>query len=488
MRLAELSHVTERLEARAYLREQQHGFGTGQQMASEDGTRKAGIEARINSGEHWQVQAEGLVQESLGTAARRQLASAELRYHRDAASGSFGLRHVGDELPRGGRRDSNQAFATGSIDLWDRRATLRVAADAALGGRDASVDYPSRALLGVDWHLDAAVDLFAEWEHADGESVGADMTRVGVRARPWERTEILSSLSQANSEHGPRTFANVGLTQGFRLDDHWSFDLGIDQSNTLRGPGTTALLGEATPLASGSTTEDYFASFVGAQYHDEDWTLTGRAERRSADSERRTTLLAGWYREQRAGHALSLTLEARDSVTPGTNPDEQATTLRFAWAWRPLDSDWIVFSRSDFVRERRTAVGPRQRDAALGAEPACQLAVERHTASSACSSACAACSGSSTTRVTPDSPCCSPRTCGTTSRGRPSVGRRTSACTSRTSPRRAPACAAQCSASTGASRRRATSGCRSATTSPASTTATSAPRARRRAARTSRSA
>ncbi len=67
------------------------------------------------------------------------------------------------------------------------------------------------------------------------------------------------------------------------------------------------LLNEQTPLASGSASEDFLATFVGAQYHDEAWTLTGRAERRSADSERRTSLLAGWYREQSAGHSLSLT-------------------------------------------------------------------------------------------------------------------------------------------------------------------------------------
>jgi uncharacterized repeat protein (TIGR01451 family) len=351
--LAEINHVTERLEARAWLREQQAGFGVGQQMSSESGTRKAGFEARVSAGEHWQFQGEGLLQESLGTAARRQLASGEVRYRRDIASGALGLRHVGDELSRGEKKVSDQAFATGSVDLFDRRVTLRLTADAALGGRDDSVDYPSRTLLGVDYHLRQDVALFTEWEHADGGVVGSDMTRVGLRARPWERTELVSSLNQASSESGPRTFANFGLTQGFRLNERWSFDLGLDQSNTLRGTDTVPLLNAQTPLASGSTSEDFLATFVGAQYHDEAWTLTGRAERRSADSERRTSLLAGWYREQSAGHSLSLTFESRDSVTPDTTPDTRSTNLRFAWAWRPVSSEWIVFNRTDLIREQR---------------------------------------------------------------------------------------------------------------------------------------
>lgn len=364
--LAELKHVTERLEALVYLREQQTGFGVGQQLSTEEGTRKSGLDLRWKIDARWALETELLAQRSLATGADRRLAAAELRHEREVAGVGVGLRHVADELPGQGTRRSEQAFVTGNLDLFDRRITLRGSADATLGSRDDSSDYPARTLLGLDWHLREDVDLFTEWEQAAGGALRSDMSRVGVRARPWERTQLQSSVNQQQTEYGPRSFANFGLTQGFRLDEHWTFDLGLDQSNTLRGPETTPLLNPQSPLASGSTglgtgatgaaaTEDFLATFVGTQYHDAAWTLTGRAERRTADSGERWTFTGGWYREQSAGHSLSLALQHLQSESRLEAPDETGTELRFAWAWRPADSAWIVFNRTDLERERRTS-------------------------------------------------------------------------------------------------------------------------------------
>ena len=379
--LAELKHVTERLEALAYLREQQQGFGVGQQLSTEGGTRKTGVDLRWKIDPVWSVEGQLLAQHSLATEADRQLAEAEVRYELETVGAGLGLRHVADDVPGEGTRRSEQAFVTGNVDLFDRRITLRGSADASLGGAggDASVDYPARTLLGVDWHVRDDVDLFTEWEHGSGAALRSDMTRVGVRAKPWERTQVVSSVNQQSTEYGPRSFANFGLTQGFRVNERWTFDVGLDQSNTIRGPGVAPLLSDRAPLASGTVglsggngssgvvgsslatgslggttaTEDFLATFVGTQYHDEDWTLTSRAERRSADSGVRWSFTGGWYREQSAGHSLSMSLQHLDSTSRLAGPDEARTELRFAWAWRPADSRWIIFNRTDLARERR---------------------------------------------------------------------------------------------------------------------------------------
>ncbi|MCC6171978.1 MAG: hypothetical protein IT481_08105, partial [Gammaproteobacteria bacterium] len=69
----------------------------------------------------------------------------------------------------------------------------------------------------------------------------------------------------------------------------------------------------------------------------------------------RWTFTGGWYREQSAGHSLSLALQHLQSESRLEAPDETGTELRFAWAWRPADSAWIVFNRTDLERERRTS-------------------------------------------------------------------------------------------------------------------------------------
>jgi uncharacterized repeat protein (TIGR01451 family) len=348
--LAEVQHVTEKWEARAYLREEEEGFGMGQQFASEGGTRKAGLDSRWKLREHWRVQSELQRQEVLASDAERLLASGEVRYQDNIKSAGIGLRHVADSAPSQADRESDQAFVNGSIDVLEQRVTLRASADFAVSGDDASTDYPARSLLGVDYKLSPETTLFAEYEHAEGRDLDTDMTRVGVRTRPWERTQIQSSVSSTATEFGPRTFANFGLTQGWQINERWALDVGVDQSNTLRGPALEPL-NPSAPLASGSLTEDYFASFLGAQYRKELWQLTSRLEHRNADSEERWSLTTGWYREPVRGHALSLSLQAFDSDTLLAESTE--ANLRMAWAFRPIDSNWIVFNRLDLKFDER---------------------------------------------------------------------------------------------------------------------------------------
>jgi hypothetical protein len=350
--LAEVKHVSEKLDVVAYAREQEAGFGVGQQAASEAGTRKVGADLRWNIDERWAVQSQALLQQQTETGAERRMGSAELRHTAPDSTVAVGLRSVEDDDGQGASLRSDQAYLTGSVDLFEDRVTLRATGDMTMGGRDGSSDYPARALLGVDYRLAPETTLFAEWEHADGAELASDMTRVGLRARPWERTQIVTAVSQQASEFGPRTFANFGLTQGWRLSERWTLDLGIDQSNTLRG-ADLAPLNPNVPLASGSTTEDFFASFVGAQYHAELWTATARAERRTSDNEIRQTLLAGWYREPALGHALSLSVLGTDSDARSSGADTTAADVRFAWAYRPATGRWIIFNRTDFKRDTR---------------------------------------------------------------------------------------------------------------------------------------
>ncbi|HYJ39978.1 MAG TPA: hypothetical protein VEW08_04250, partial [Steroidobacteraceae bacterium] len=211
--------------------------------------------------------------------------------------------------------------------------------------------YPARNLLGVDYHLSNDTTIYLEYEASEGDQLATDMTRVGVRTRPWERTQVNSSINTQATEFGPRTFANFGLTQGFRFREHWAFDVGVDQTNTLRGPDLEPLNPNA-PLASGSMTDDFFAAFVGAAYHQELWQMTSRLEHRNSDNEERWSSTTGWYREPVAGHAMSVSLQAFDmSAALGESTEAVG---RFAWAFRPDSSNWIVFDRLEMKFDERS--------------------------------------------------------------------------------------------------------------------------------------
>jgi uncharacterized repeat protein (TIGR01451 family) len=348
--LVEGKHASERLEARAWAREAENGFGVDQQLSTDTGARSAGVDARYKVSEKFTVSGEVQHQTVLASDAKRLLASTDVRMNEDVYSVGVGVRHVADEDVSGDERVSDQAFVTGSVDIWDGRVTLRGSHDASLGGRDESVDYPARSLLGVDYNLTGETTVFAEYEHAEGAQIESDVTRVGVRTRPWERTQVKSSIASQATEFGPRTFANFGLTQGFKWKDHWAFDLGVDQTNTLRGADLEPLNPNA-PLASGSLNEDFFAAFVGAAYRKDLWQLTSRLEHRNSDTEERWSSTTGWYREPVEGHAMSVSLQAFDSSA--LLGDTTSAVGRLAWAYRPDSSRWIVFDRLELKYDER---------------------------------------------------------------------------------------------------------------------------------------
>ena len=148
--LTELLHVTEKLDARAYVREQEAGFGVGQQLSTEAGTRKMGIDGRYHLSERLAIEAETYRQEVLDTGAQRELVSAELRHETDDYTVGAGARHVADTGLANGDTESQQAFVNGSIDLFKDLITLRASQDLSLGGSNSSVDFPARSVVGLE--------------------------------------------------------------------------------------------------------------------------------------------------------------------------------------------------------------------------------------------------------------------------------------------------------------------------------------------------
>ena len=349
--LTELTHLTDKLDARVYVREQERDFGVGQQLSTEAGTRKIGVDGRYRLSEQLLIEGETYRQEVLTTGAERELVSAEMRREADDYSIGAGARHVADTGLASGATQSQHAFVNGSLDLFKDLFTVRASQDLALGGKNGSVDFPTRSLLGLDYNWRADTTFFAEYEHAEGDVLRTDMTRIGVRTTPWERAQLQSSMNQEATEYGPRVFANVGLTQGWQLDERWGFDLGVDQSRTVSGEQIEPL-NENVPLASGSLNGDFLATFVGAMYRSDLWTFTSRLESRTSDDEDRLVASGGFYREPAAGHAFSLAVQWFDSRFADSS-EAMAGDIQLAWAYRPVASEWIVLNRLDLKHDSR---------------------------------------------------------------------------------------------------------------------------------------
>lgn len=344
------------VDVRAYMKEVDEDFGLGQQNAAEKGIRKLGVDGRAQVADRWFVDGEASWQQNLESEAIRKTARAQVRYERRGFTATTGVVHASDEFDDGETRESSLLELGVSQQMGD--LLLRANGDIELSASAANADYPNTLTIGADYRIRDGVELFAEYEDASGADLEASMARLGVRATPWARAQVNSSITSQETEFGPRLFSNVGLIQGFQLTDHWTMDIGLDQAETLTDPGIRQF-DEQRELGSGSFNEDFTSVFVGATYSGELWSANSRIEFRDSDSEQRRSLLSGWYREPSMGHGLSAGL----NVFASENIDGTSATaadLKFGWAWRKAESRWSFLNRTDLIIEDIEMIAQRQ--------------------------------------------------------------------------------------------------------------------------------
>ena len=347
----ELEHRTSRLDVEAIHARVEPEFGLGQQNVSEIGLEKTALNGRVRLADDVHGDAEIVRQENLDTGLTRDLASVRLNAARGAFSADLGVLHARDEAVDGTTRRSTLATIGLGQRVLDDKITLRFAAEMPLDERDAVTDYPSRMLAGVDWALGRTATAFVEHEIADGDTLVSDMTRVGLRAQPWQRARFDTSLTQEVNEFGPRLFATIGAVQGWQLAERWTLDVGVDQSNTMLSPDAL-IFDPERPLASGTQSEDFFAAHVGSAFTQGPWTLNARAEHRNADSSEALSLIGGFYRETSTGEGLSAALEWFDQSFEAGG-ETRTANLRVGWASRRPNSRWSFLNRTDFIVDER---------------------------------------------------------------------------------------------------------------------------------------
>ncbi|MEM8814806.1 MAG: OmpA family protein [Pseudomonadota bacterium] len=350
-----IQHNGETVDLRAFVREVENDFGVGYQAAADSGFRRLGVDLRAKLSERFFLEGEAGWQQNLETEDIRNLANARLRYERQGFTSSLGLSHAEDKFDDGETRSSDLAELAVSQRLFGERVTLRASASTALGDEAESVDFPTRFVVGTDYRIRPGVDLVAEYEDASGRDIDATMGRLGIRATPFARTQINSFLNNEVSEFGPRLFANLGLVQGFRLSERWTLDVGVDQTRTLRDVNER-IFDTDRELVSGSQNEDFLSVFAGALYNAELWSANTRVEVRDSDSEERTSLSFGWYREPLRGIGLSAGLLVYRSELAMGN-EITAADLKFGWAYRPADRRWALLNRVDLIFEDRLQNG-----------------------------------------------------------------------------------------------------------------------------------
>ncbi len=355
----ELEHNGENVDVRAFISEVDEGFGLGYQSSAEQGVRRVGVDGRAKVGERFTFEGEAGWQQNLQTDAIRNVARGLVRYERNDFTARIGVAHAEDKFDDGEKRRTDVAEVGVSQKVLDGKLKFRISGSTELGEDAGNLDYPTQAIVGADYRVADGIDLVAEYEEAKGRDLETSMTRLGVRATPWSRAQMNSFLTNETSEFGPRLFANVGLIQGFQLNENWILDVGVDHAETLVGPDARAFDTDRE-LSSGTLSEDFTSAYAGAMYTSELWSANARLETRNSDSEDRISMLTGWYRQPERGHGLSAGLTVFQAENLLGNELAQAN-MRFGWAYRLADRKWSFLDRVDLVYDRALSAADEQK-------------------------------------------------------------------------------------------------------------------------------
>jgi outer membrane protein OmpA-like peptidoglycan-associated protein len=350
--LTELSHRSEKMDGKAYVREQSSGFGIGQQNNSETGTRKVGADLNYRLGNLWSAGGEVFRQNVLATGSVRDMEELRGRYTSGKYDLLAGVRSAEDTLATGQSYRSHQLLAGIKYQFTDRFA-LRISRDQSIGSND-NVDFPTKTTVGADYKLSETATFFADQEWTQGSGIDTATSRIGIKASPWAGGQIGSTMEQQSTENGIRLFSTTGLKQTWQITKKWSIDAGLDRSTTLRntsvstdGNTTPYIFNTNVPPAIG-TTEDFTAVSLGVGYREEKWSWTTRIEDRVSASEDKFGVFAGANGEVRSGLGLAAGLQAfRSAAVSGL--DQLNSDLRLSLAYRPVETRVIILDRLDYL-------------------------------------------------------------------------------------------------------------------------------------------
>lgn len=348
---ASVSHRSGKVSGKVFMREEEEGFGMGQQNASEAGKKKGGFELKYDVDKKLSYTAEYYRATNTITSEDRDAGKLGLHYKEKLYTLYSGVTGVNDSKEDGTSSASYQLTIGGTRSMMNNLLKLRFEHNqSGLERFNKNTDYPTRTTFGADFELTKAITLFMAEEFTNGADQKTHTTRVGMKATPWKGAEVRSALENMYTESEERLRSNFGLKQTLQFTDKFSIDGGIDDVNTI-GDEQKETFYNNYPNAS--ATDDFTAGSIGANYIEKNWATRNRIEVRHSSAEDKVGLHSTINGEPWEAIGLALTLKRFDSESKsGVEKNQGAVAGSFVY--RPLKTKLIVLNRLEYVGEDQT--------------------------------------------------------------------------------------------------------------------------------------
>lgn len=375
--LAEIIHTGEAVTATAYYREQEDGFGLGQQSSGTGGVRRLGAattveigraeaEAEVAGTRHF-VDAEVYHEEVLRTGDERTVTEAAVRREGALAGASLGLRSVTERLDAVAADGPRRSFLLTSAlrkTFADAGLTLTAAHEQPLGANsDESSLFPQRTILGADKTLTSRATLNVRHEILDGANASGNNTTVGATVTPWTGADVRVSTDYVTQDSARRLSATVGVDQTIQLNETWSTSVGLARRARISGNGAPldvapdAAFGplETAPASPLTLDQSFSSAYTGVAYRNEVTAASARLEVRDSSVGTRYAGILGGARE--TSETLSFALAARiERDLVETAADTTRIDARLGASWRPRGEGPVVFNRFDVGHQEISGV------------------------------------------------------------------------------------------------------------------------------------
>ena len=363
--LVELVHTSERIAAEAYFREQDGGFGLGQQTSNVNGVRRYGARAAVRLSESDNVETGERTQRRLNAAAYREenlgtgdvRDSVDLQLEQDGPRIDFGtgLRMVKDTLVEREDRESLLVTGRASIDIPRHGATLQLTHEQPISSKDSVSAQPMRTGVQLTKAIGDKARVTIRHDRTDGEFTVADNTAIGIDLAPWKGAQLTAASDLVTNDSGRRLGATVGLDQQFQIDENWAISAGVRERRILQSEDEYQQVAPDDAISPFERNEDFTSAYLGLGYSDALTSGSVRGEIRITDA---TDTYIG---SASVARSLSDKLSLAGSMRLVANHDDLLGTsrradVRLGASYRPRDEGPVIFNRFD-VSHQDNATG-----------------------------------------------------------------------------------------------------------------------------------
>ena len=329
--LVEVTHRSEKAEAKAYVRRQTENYGVDQSINTENDYAKEGVDGAVFLSDKDRLQTQTFHHQQLSTGYDTYQNESEWQHDlTDEEQVSLGVLNAQSETEEGDEY-ADQLTAGLSSKVMGGRMTLSAKGYANVSQRSTSYD---ELHLGTDYKLTERTTLFAS--HETGFSREApERTSTGVRTSPWQGARVEQSIEQFRQEDAYQLMALSGVSQDFEIDDRWTASLGFDQARNIEAN---------QPAEDIDMTEDYYATNTGLAYTTKAWQWNNRLEYRDGSVTDKWVARSGLYHPVNDDIATGGSVDYFRSLKAGSYAKE--LDVIYDLALRPRQSPFAMLAQT----------------------------------------------------------------------------------------------------------------------------------------------